>query len=114
MGMYLAVALRVQSPSVFGNLSVGDRCIYRLLSNALEEIFLPINHTELYRAQLRERRQRLSESLPELGQDLRRKVNLAYQTAPIEVRKTLAKEQFIDTLKESEMRPRVKQARPRI
>ena len=111
-GMYLAVALRGQAQSVLGNLPVGDRCNYRLLSNALEERFLPPNQTELYRAQLRERRQRASESLPELGQDLRRLVNLAYPTAPIEVRETLAKEQFIDALKESEMRLRVKQARP--
>ena len=65
-----------------------------------------------YRAQLRERRWRASESLPELGQDLRRLVNLAYPTAPIEVRETLAKEQFIDALKDSEMRLRVQQARP--
>ena len=50
--------------------------------------------------------------MPEFGQDLRRLVNLAYPTAPIEVRETLAKEQFIDALKKSEMRLRVKQARP--
>ena len=38
-GMYLAVALRGQAQSVLGNLPVGDRCNYRLLSNALEESF---------------------------------------------------------------------------
>ena len=95
-----------------GNLPVGDRCNHRHLSNALEERFLPPNQMELYRAQLLERRQSASESLPELGQDIRRLVNLAYPTAPIEVRETLAKEQFIDALKDSEMRLRFKQARP--
>jgi uncharacterized protein YutE (UPF0331/DUF86 family) len=79
---------------------------------ALEERFLPSNQTELYRAQLRERMQRASESLPELGQDVCRLAGLAYPTAPIEVRDTLAKEHFIDTLKESDMRLRIKQARP--
>ena len=67
-GMYLAVALRGQAQSVLGNLPAEDKCNYRLLSKALEERFLPSNQTELYRAQLRERRQRASESLPELGQ----------------------------------------------
>ena len=61
---------------------------------------------------MRERRQRASETLPELGQDVRRLANLAYPTAPIEVRETLAKEQFIDALKDSDMRIRIKQARP--
>jgi hypothetical protein len=110
--MYLAVALRDQAQSVLGNLPAEDKCNYRLLSKALEERFLPSNQTELYRAQLRERRQRASGSLPELGQDVRRLANLAYPTAPIEVRDTLAKEQFIDALKESDMRLRIKQARP--
>ena len=61
---------------------------------------------------MRERRQRASETLPELGQDVRRLANLAYPTAPIEVRETLAKEQFIDALKDSDMRIRIKQSRP--
>ena len=38
--------------------------------------------------------------------------NLAYPTAPCDVRETLAKEQFIDALHSSEIRLRVKQARP--
>ena len=50
--------------------------------------------------------------MTEFGQDVRRLANIAYQTAPIEVRETLAKEQFIDVLKDSDMRIRIKQARP--
>ena len=49
---------------------------------ALEERFAPPNQTELYRAQLTERRQKPAESLPELGQAIRRLVNLAYPTVP--------------------------------
>ena len=79
---------------------------------ALEERFAPPNQTELYRAQLRERRQKASESLSELGQDIRRLTNLAYPTAPSDLRETLAKEQFIDALVSSDMRLRIKQARP--
>ena len=110
-GMYLAVSLRGQAQGVFGNLAGGTHN-YTELIKALEERFAPPNQTELYRIQLRERRQKASESLFELGQDIRRLTNLAYPTAPSDLRETLAKEQFIDALVSSDMRLRIKQARP--
>ena len=58
------------------------------------------------------RRQRATESLTELGQDIWRLINLAYPTAPADLRETLAKEQFIGALVSSDMRLRIKQARP--
>ncbi|VDI25446.1 Hypothetical predicted protein [Mytilus galloprovincialis] len=61
----------------------------------------------------KECRQKASETLPGLGQSVRRLSNLAYPTAPLELRDTLAKEQFIDALVDSEMRLRIKQSRPK-
>ena len=58
--------------------------------------------------QLRERRQKASETMAELGQDIRRITNLAYPKAPSDVRETLAKEQFVDALVNSEMRLKIK------
>ena len=84
-----------------------------MLVAALEERFAPPNQTELYRVQLRESGQKASETLSELGQDIRRLTNLAYPTAPSKLYETLAKEQFIDALVNSDMRLRIKQARPR-
>ena len=110
-GMYLAVSLRGQAQGVFGNIG-GKSSDYLLLVAALEERFAPPNQTELYRVQLRERRQKASETLSELGQDIRRLTNLAYPTAPSELKETLAKEQFIDALANSDMRLRIKQSRP--
>ena len=110
-GLYLAVSLRGQAQGVFGNISTQSRD-YDKLVKALEERFAPPNQTELYRVQLRERRQTASETLSALGQDIRRLTNLAYPTAPCDVRETLAKEQFIDALHSSDIRLRVKQARP--
>ena len=110
-GLYLAVSLRGQAQGVFGNLSSKSND-YKELSNALQERFAPPNQTELYRVQLKERRQKASESLTELGQDIWRLTNLAYPTAPADLRETLAKEQFIDALVSSDMRLRIKQARP--
>ena len=108
-GLYLSVSLRGQAQGVFGNLGTG-RPSYKDLVTALEERFAPPNQTELYRVQLRERRQKASETMAELGQDIRRLINLAYPKAPSDVRETLAKEQFMDALVNSEMR--LKQARP--
>ncbi|CAG2224644.1 unnamed protein product [Mytilus edulis] len=96
----------------------GVRQKYNIVSrndsvSALEERFAPSSQTELYRVQFKERRQKASESLPELGQSIRRLSNLAYPTAPLDVRETLGKEQFIDALVDSEMRLRIKQSRPK-
>ena len=110
-GMYLAVSLRGQAQGVFGNIANKSHD-YTELIKVLEERFAPPNQTELYRVQLRERKQKASETLSELGEDIRRLSNLAYPTAPSDVRETLVKEQFIDALVSSDMRLRIKQARP--
>ncbi|XP_061194780.1 uncharacterized protein LOC133202936 [Saccostrea echinata] len=86
---------------------------YKELTSALSDRFAPPDQVDLYRAQLRERRQRASESLPELGQQIRRLVNLAYPTVPADVKETLAKDHFIDALAISDIRLRIKQARPK-
>ena len=109
--MYLAVSLRGQAQGVLGNLSEQSNN-FKALSTALQERFAPPNQTELYRCQLRDRRQKASESLAELAQDIRRLTNLAYPSAPHEVKETLSKEQFVDSLHSSDMRLKIKQARP--
>ena len=110
-GLYLSVSLRGQAQGVFGNLGSGKPS-YKDLVTALEERFAPPNQTELYRVQLQERCQKASESMAELGQEIRRLTNLAYPKAPSDVRETLAKEQFVDALVNSEMRLKIEQARP--
>ena len=110
-GLYLAVSLRGQAQGVLGNIT-GDFHDYDALMTTLQERFAPPNQTELYRAQLRDRHQKASETLSELAQDIRRLTNLSYPSAPAEVKETLAKEQFMDALVSSDMRLRVKQARP--
>lgn len=64
-GLYLSVSLRGHAQGVFGNLGSGKHD-YDDLVTALEERFAPPNQTELYRVQLRERRQKASESVAEL------------------------------------------------
>jgi hypothetical protein len=67
-----------QAQGVLGNLPLNAKQDFDELVRSLEERFSPSNQTELYRKQLRERRQKAAESLPELGQDVRRLTNLAY------------------------------------
>ena len=111
-GLYLAASLRGQAQGVLGNQATGDRQNYQKLVQALQDRFAPSNQTELYRAHLRERRQKASETLPEMGQDIRRLTNLAYPTASSELKEVLATEQFLDGLFDPEMRLKIKQARP--
>ena len=68
-GLYLAVSFRGHAQGSFGNLA-SKSSDYTELSNALEERFALPNQTELYRVQLKERRQRAIESLAEPVQDI--------------------------------------------
>jgi hypothetical protein len=47
--------------------------------------FAPENQTELYRSQIDARIRKKGETLPELAQDIKRLVRLAYPNAPVEV-----------------------------
>ena len=77
-GLYLVAALRGQAQCVLGDLPSDRQVHYVSLVEALEERFASPNQMDLYRVQLKERRQKASESLPELGQTIRRLVNKAY------------------------------------
>lgn len=111
-GLFWAVSLRGHAQSVLGDLPSDMGQHYSTLVRSLEERFSPPNQTDLYRVQLKKRRQKLSESISELGHAIRRLTELAYASAPGEVRGTLAKDSFIDALTNSEMRIRIKQSRP--
>ena len=94
--LYLAASLRGQAQTVLGNMKSGTACAYVELCDALESRFSPANQTELYRAMLREKRQKAAVTLPEFGDSIRRLAHLAYPTAPQEVTGIIAKDQFVD------------------
>ena len=66
-GFYLAVFLRDQAQGVLDNVPLELRQDYKEVVKSLDERFSPSNQTELYRTQLRERREKAIETLPELG-----------------------------------------------
>jgi hypothetical protein len=108
-GLYLAVSLRGQAQQLLGS-GTPD---YDKLMDSLERRFAPKNQTEIYRVQLKSRKRREHETLPELGQAIRRLASQAYPKAPEELLETLSKEQFIDSLTDSELRLRIQQACPK-
>jgi hypothetical protein len=112
--LYLSVSLRGSAQGVLGNISDGREMSYKELVSALDDRFAPPDQIDLYRTQLRERKQRASESIPELGQHIRRLVNLTFPTVPADVKEIFAKDHFIKALAISDMRLRIKQARQRI
>ena len=107
--MYLASS---QAEGVLSNQPRDDRQNSSKLVKALQDRFAPLNQTELYRTQLRDRRQRPSESLSEMGQKMRRLMDLAYPSIPDDVCEILATEQFLDGLHNAEKRFKINQSRP--
>ena len=111
-GLNLAVSFRGQAQGVLGNQDTGLGRTIRSSCKLCRIDLLRPTKTELYRAQLRERHQKASDTLPEMGQEIQRFSNLAYPTASSELKEVLATEQFLDGLFDPEMRLKIKQARP--
>lgn len=55
----------------------------------------------------RHKRQNAKQSLPELGESIRRLEHFTYPTAPGEVTGMIAKNQIVDALTDFDMRPRI-------
>lgn len=59
---------------------------------------------------LNEKSQKGTETLPELGESIRRLTHLAYPTAQSDVTEMIAKNQFIDALFDFDMQLRIQQS----
>ncbi|KAL3832444.1 hypothetical protein ACJMK2_024086 [Sinanodonta woodiana] len=109
-GLYLEVSLRGQAQHLLGS-GTPD---YKKLIDSLERRFAPKNQTEIYRLilirLLKRRKRREHETLPELGQAIRRLASQAYTKAPEELLETLSKKQFINSLTDSGLRLRIQHA----
>lgn len=108
----LAVNLRGPAVTVLTNIPSEDRQNFEVLTAALERRFGSAHQTELNRAQLRARTRHKEETLPELAEDVDRITRLAYPDASTAMLQVLARDQFIDSLTDEEMRLRVRQNRP--
>ena len=109
---FLSVSLRGAAQQVMGDLNERDHKDYRALVEAIGRRFNPDRQTELYRVQLRGRKRKPDESLPELCQAIKRLACLAYPKATYELIDSLGRDYFLDAIGDSNLRLQVYQARP--
>ena len=111
--MELATSLRGAAQGILSDMRPELRTNYTYLVAALTSRFEPTNQTELYRAQMKSRLRRKSESVQELAQDVKRLVRMAYPSASLELREQLSRDCFVDALNDKELEWTVYQGKPK-
>jgi hypothetical protein len=101
---YLSFSLRGQACQFLGTLPEESKRNYTRLVEALSRRFNSEGQSELYRVQLKNRFRLPNESLPELSQEIRRLVRLAYPEAPNNIIEILGKDYFVDAVNDGEIR----------
>ena len=109
----LATSLRESAQGILTDLEPEKRFDYHSLVSALSARFEPDNQAGVYLAHLRTRVRAKSESIPELGQEIKKLARHALPSAPSEVREWLALTYFVEALDNEFMEYSVKQAKPR-
>ena len=108
----LVASLKGPALELFAHLPELEQTDFGRLTNALESRFGVANQEPWFRSQLRRRRRNAGETLPHLAQDIERLVSLSYPSAPVELRKSLACDSFMDALDDTELHIAVRQSRP--
>ena len=111
--IHLAVSVGDKARTTLGDLSTAERKDYKALTSALSSRFGTENRSEMFRATLKTRTRKKDEPLPELAQSIKRLVRLAFPSAPANIRDTMAQDHFIDALRDSDARWKIRQARPK-
>lgn len=111
--MFLASSLRGPAQGVLADLESEKRRSYEELERALSHRFGSKNRTENFRVQLKNLVRKRDQTLPELGQFIKRLSRKAYPSAPSDLMETLCRDHFIDALTVSNIRLRIQQARPK-
>ena len=105
----LATSLRGTAQSILAD----KRTDYQSLVSALSARFEPEHQADIYLAEIRTRTRLKSESLPELGQVMKRLARYALPSVPSSVRQWLALTQFTEALDDEFLEYAVKQAKPK-
>ena len=109
---YLAVSLKGPALTVLNNIPPESLYSYDALVSALETRFGSAHQAELHRVRFKARSRRRDEDLPELAEDIELLARLAYPQTTQSMLDLLAKDQFIDSLPDEDMRLRIRQSRP--
>ena len=108
----LACSLRGSAQALLSDMGPDVRYNYDQLVSTLTNRFEPENQCEIYKAQVKQRIRRKDEPLPELAQDIKKLMRMAYPSAVLDLRDTLAKDCFIEALNDAEMELFVCQKEP--
>jgi hypothetical protein len=106
----LASSLKGAARAILNELDGDRRKDYDSLVHALHNRFGFLHRSEIFRARLQTRVRKDNESLSVLSQDIKKLTRCAYPGAPSSVTDVLALDQFIDALKDPDMRIRIREA----
>ncbi len=109
----LATSLQPPAVGILANLSEEERYDYDALVAALAARYEPVNTTEIFRARLKTRVRRKTESLTEFAHDIRHLTRKAYPSVGNELREHLSLEHFIELLNDPELEWYVFQSKPK-
>ena len=109
----LALSLRDDAQVTLSDLKPQERKNYRSIVTALTSRFEPEDQSELFHSELKSRFRKKEEPLTEFAQDIKRLVRLAYPNTDVDVRDTLARNAFEDSLCDSDMEWAVHQGKPK-
>ncbi|CAC5382354.1 unnamed protein product [Mytilus coruscus] len=111
--LVLASSLTGSARALLNEMTEGERHDFECLVTMFKSRFGSINRSEVFRAELQTRVRLRNESLPELGQAIKKLTRRAYPgTFPI-VRDTLALNYFIDAITETDIRLRLREVGPK-
>ena len=96
---------------VLANLSSDRRQDFRALVAALASRFGTSHRTKISKVKFKNRVWERDEELPALAEDIERLARLAYPDAPPTIIDTLARDQFVDSIPDNDMRLRLRQER---
>ncbi|WAR05473.1 hypothetical protein MAR_020842 [Mya arenaria] len=99
--------LAAQHAGILTELQRNERTDINVLTQKLRE-----RYQKVFRAKLRGRARKVGESISDLAQDIKKMTILAYPNAHIEVLETIAKNHFIDSFNEQEIRLKLREADP--
>lgn len=111
--LYLAGSLKGPARTVLNELQASERKSFDSLVKALENRFGSVNRAKMYRAKLQSKIKLKDESIPELGQAIRKMTRQAYPNTDSTLRDVLALDHFIDALPDPDMRYRIRESRPK-
>ena len=108
---YLRVSLRGAANQFLRTLPEHKKQDYNQLVTLLGRRFNPDNQRELFRAELKNVTREDKQTLPELGEEVRRLARMAYPNAPEDMLDGIGKDHFIDALDDADLRWRVYQVK---